>query len=120
MNTLTDMISRIVVSILLILLIVALPALEIQSVISAAGYEYSGNNKGYLRLAWVFQILATTMWLLGFWWSGAKMLGRQSQTIQAEQSLNERTHSLSASFMFPHTSCDNMCLQLNEYPNSES
>ena len=70
---------RTTVFILLFLLVVALPALEIQSIISAAGYEFTGPNKGVLRLAWVWQVLFTLGWLLTFWGSGAKILGQHPQ-----------------------------------------
>lgn len=70
---------RTTIFVLLFLLIVALPALEIQSIISAAGYEFTGVNRGILRLAWVLQALFTLAWLLAFWWSGAKALGQHQQ-----------------------------------------
>ncbi|KAG6997541.1 hypothetical protein G7Y79_00040g077060 [Physcia stellaris] len=74
---------RTTVALLLFLLVVALPALEIQSVISAAGYEFIGIHRGSLRLAWVFQILITTAWLLVFWWS------RPAQPPNSQQSFSE-------------------------------
>ena len=80
---LEDLALRTTVALLLFLLVVALPALEIQSVISAAGYEFTGINRGSLRLAWVFQILVTTAWLFVFWWS------RPAQPLNSQQSLSE-------------------------------
>ena len=74
---------RSTVALLLFHLVVALPALEIQSAISAAGYEFIGINRGSLRLAWVFQILITTAWLFVFWWS------RPAQPPNSQQSFSE-------------------------------
>lgn len=69
---------HITVSLLLFLLVVAIPFLEIHSVISAAGYEFTGPGQGRLRLAWVFQLAGFTAWLLGFWWSGERLLGTRA------------------------------------------
>ena len=78
---------RTTVFVLLFLLVVALPSLEIQSIISAAGYEFTGPNKGVLRLAWVLQALFTSAWLLTFWSSGAKMLGQHPQVGRSADGL---------------------------------
>lgn len=79
------------VLLLLIQLIVAIPFLEIHSVISAAGYEFTGSGKGRLRLAWLLQLLGFTTWMLGFWWSGQWLLHRvgQGPTTESAQSLSE-------------------------------
>ena len=69
---------HITVSLLLFLLIIAIPFLEIHSVITAAGYDFTGPGQGRLRLAWVFQIAGFTAWLLGFWWGGERLLGTQA------------------------------------------
>jgi len=79
---------RVTVFFLLFVLIVAIPSLEIQSIISAAGYEYTGKNKGRLRLAWVFQITTFASWLFVFWWCGSQMLGKPP-TTPTKQSLSE-------------------------------
>ncbi|KAL8823093.1 MAG: hypothetical protein Q9191_006184, partial [Dirinaria sp. TL-2023a] len=79
---------RLTVFLLLFELVVAIPSLEIQTIISAAGYQYTGNNKGVLRLAWVLQILVFGVWLTTFWWSGSRMLGKPSTSI-TQQSLSE-------------------------------
>lgn len=65
---------RITISVLLILLIVIIPSLEIHSVILAAGWRYTGNESGRLKLAWILQAGAFTAWILGFWWSGQLLL----------------------------------------------
>lgn len=84
---------RITVSLLLFLLIIAIPLLEIHSIVTAAGWEFRGSGKGRLRLAWVLQSVGFTMWLLGFWWSGEKLHNRHQHDAlpqqQHHQSLGE-------------------------------
>ncbi|KAK3171879.1 hypothetical protein OEA41_003963 [Lepraria neglecta] len=82
---------KITVSLLLFFLIIAIPLLEIHSIISAAGYEFTGSGKGRLRLAWIVQLAAFTAWLLGFWWTGQWLLHIVGQTPKTEtsQSLSE-------------------------------
>ena len=82
---------RVTVALLLFFLILAIPFLEIHSIISGAGYEFTGTGKGRLRLAWVIQAVGFSAWLLGFWWSGAWLVGRlnQNPTSQTSQSLSE-------------------------------
>ena len=65
---------------LLFNLIIVIPFLEIYSVIAGAGYEHTGNRKGRLRLAWIIQALGFSVWILGFWWTGAWLLGRSGQS----------------------------------------
>lgn len=81
---------HITVSLLLFLLIIAIPLIQIHSVVTAAGWEFTGPRKGRLRLAWVLLIAGFTAWLLAFWWSGEKLLGPHSQERPTEhQSLSE-------------------------------
>lgn len=82
---------RVTILLLLFLLIIAIPFLEIHSIISASGYEFSGKGKGRLRLAWVLQLAGFTAWLGGFWWSGEWLLRRLGQPSRTEssQSLSE-------------------------------
>ena len=77
---------RVTVTSLLFSLIIAIPFLEIHSILSASGYEFTGAGRGRLRLAWVLQALGFTTWLLGFWWSGAWLLGRLGQAPATETS----------------------------------
>ena len=82
---------RVTVTLLLFFLVLAIPFLEIQSIIAAAGYEFMGLGKGGSRLAWILQASGFLAWLLGFWWSGAWLLGREAQSPSSEssQSLSE-------------------------------
>ncbi|KAL9598320.1 MAG: hypothetical protein Q9219_004548 [cf. Caloplaca sp. 3 TL-2023] len=66
------------ISLLLFLLVVAIPALEIQSVISAAGWEFSGKSKGTLRVSWALQLIMTACWIVTFWWMGGQLLDKTS------------------------------------------
>ena len=75
---------RVTISLLLILLIIAIPFLEIHSIITGAGYEFFGHGKGKLRLAWIFQIIGFGGWLLGFWWSGQYLLGQSAETTESQ------------------------------------
>ena len=79
---------RVTILLLLFLLIIAIPFLEIHSIISAAGYEFSGKSKGRI---WVLQLVLFTVWLVGFWWSGEWLLRRLGQNSETEssQSLSE-------------------------------
>ena len=82
---------RITVSLLLFLLVIAIPLLELHSFISFAGYKYTGSGKGRLRIAWILHVVGFTAWLLGFWWVGTGLLGRRELDAAAEthQSLSE-------------------------------
>ena len=82
---------HVTISLLLFLLIIAIPFLEIHSIISASGYELSEKGKGSTKLAWILQLAGFTAWLGGFWWSGEWLLRRlgQDSGIESSQSLNE-------------------------------
>lgn len=82
---------HVTISLLLFVLIVAIPFLEIHSIISASGYVFTGSGKGRLRLAWVLQFVGFMTWLMGFWWSGEWLLRRlgQASTARDLQSLSE-------------------------------
>ena len=67
------------VFLLLILLIIAIPSLELHSIISAAGWRYTGAGVGKLRLAWVFHAAGFGLWILGFWGSGQLFLAKHHQ-----------------------------------------
>lgn len=87
---------HVTISLLLLLLIIAIPFLEIHSVITAAGWEFTGSGRGRLRLAWILQSLAFTTWLLTFWWSGEWLLGGRNggdDPDQKAQSIGEASLS---------------------------
>ncbi|KAL8852960.1 MAG: hypothetical protein Q9221_002210 [Calogaya cf. arnoldii] len=73
------------VSLLLLILVVVIPSLQIQSVISAAGWEFTGKSKGRLRTAWALQSVATAVWLVTFWWTGEQFLSKTSVASSASE-----------------------------------
>ncbi len=80
---------QVTVSTLLVLLVIAIPFLELHSFISSAGWKFSGGGKGRLRLAWALQIAGFSIWIFGFWWIGQGILG-----IQAHHNATGRLQSL--------------------------
>ncbi|MCJ1484644.1 hypothetical protein MMC06_004817 [Schaereria dolodes] len=72
------------VFLLLALLIVAIPSLEIHSIISAAGWRYTGKGRGRLRLAWVLQAIGFLFWIFAFWWSGQTLLSKTNEREERE------------------------------------
>ncbi|KAF2818969.1 hypothetical protein CC86DRAFT_336131 [Ophiobolus disseminans] len=75
---------------LLFLLIVATPAFEIHSVVSGAGLNANGGQKGQRRIAWLLEICGLAAWLGGFWYLGRGLLGSY---LQEESYLHEHTFS---------------------------
>ncbi|MCJ1464165.1 hypothetical protein MMC07_002778 [Pseudocyphellaria aurata] len=80
---------HITVSLLLFLLIIAIPLIQIHSIVTAAGWDFTGPRQGRLRLAWVLLTAGFTAWLLAFWWSGEQLLGHRGPGGPSEH------HSLS-------------------------
>ncbi|KAJ3941506.1 uncharacterized protein N0V96_008217 [Colletotrichum fioriniae] len=59
---------RVTVPTLLVLLVGVIPFLEIQSVVSGAGWKFQRNNKGKIpRFAWAVQMLVFGGWVFAFW-----------------------------------------------------
>jgi hypothetical protein len=75
---------------LLFLLIIATPALEIQTVISGAGWSFKGEGRAHIRMAWLLEGIGLTLWLGGFWYLGRALLG---QYLHEESYV--RDHSIS-------------------------
>ena len=67
---------QITVFLLLILLIVVIPSLEIHSVISAAGWRYTGSGAGKLRFAWLLHAVGFALWILLFWGGGQLLMAK--------------------------------------------
>lgn len=83
---------HVTVWLLLVLLILVIPFLEIHSIITAAGWEFTGNGKGMMRFSWLLQITGFLLWLVAFWWSGQYLIGRRnSSDLRSEttQSMTE-------------------------------
>jgi len=60
---------------LLFLLIIVTPALIIHSVVSNAGWDLGGSQRGQRRIAWALEISGLGLWLAGFWYLGRGLLG---------------------------------------------
>jgi hypothetical protein len=75
---------------LLFLLIVATPALEIHSIVSGAGLNVTGEQKGQRRAAWLLECCGLATWLASFWYLGRGFLGAY---LQEESYLHEHTFS---------------------------
>lgn len=60
---------------LLFLLVVATPALEIHSVVSGAGWNTNGSQRGQRRAAWILEACGLAVWLAAFWYLGSGLLG---------------------------------------------
>ncbi|KAI9699887.1 MAG: hypothetical protein M1820_006949, partial [Bogoriella megaspora] len=60
---------------LLFLLVLVIPALEIHTVINAAGIRFGSSRKTTARLAWALELSGVAAWLLCFWWIGKGILG---------------------------------------------
>ncbi|CAK7210589.1 hypothetical protein SCUCBS95973_000840 [Sporothrix curviconia] len=67
---------RITVPALLFLLIILIPFLELQSVITASGWSFQRTAKGKIpRVTWALQLLAFAGWLFVFWSLGIAVPG---------------------------------------------
>ncbi|KAI4150302.1 MAG: hypothetical protein LQ340_004156 [Diploschistes diacapsis] len=70
---------RTTIFLLLILLVGIIPSLEIQSLVGAAGWHYTGQDAGRLRTAWLLHGIFFGAWLFGFWASGHVILARHRE-----------------------------------------
>ena len=72
-------ILRLTIFLLLVLLVGVIPSLEIHSLITAAGWRYTGQDSGRLRIAWILHGAFFGAWLFGFWASGHVILARHRE-----------------------------------------
>ncbi|MCJ1350888.1 MAG: hypothetical protein MMC33_000869 [Icmadophila ericetorum] len=70
---------QVTIFLLLVLLIIVIPSLEIHSLITAAGWSYTGTRRSRLRFAWVLHVLAFSIWILGFWATGQLLLTKHHE-----------------------------------------
>ncbi|KAF1987364.1 hypothetical protein K402DRAFT_393073 [Aulographum hederae CBS 113979] len=75
---------------LLFLLILVAPALGLHSIITAAGWNFTGGGRGRWRAAWMFEGMGLALWLFAFWWIGKGLLG-----LYLHEESYLRTHTLS-------------------------
>lgn len=61
---------------LLFSLVVLIPFLELQSIVSGSGWTFRRTASGKIpKTAWLLQACGFTMWLMGFWWLGKGIPG---------------------------------------------
>ncbi|KAF2633954.1 hypothetical protein BU25DRAFT_453660 [Macroventuria anomochaeta] len=75
---------------LLFLLVVATPALEIHSVVSGAGWNTGGAQRGQRKVAWILEACGLAVWLAGFWYLGSGLLGTY---LHGESYVHDHTFS---------------------------
>lgn len=75
---------------LLVLLIVVSPALEIRSLIVATGLSFHGPGKGRMRVAWFFEAVGISLWLILFWYVGHGLI-----SLFREETLRPESHTFS-------------------------
>ncbi|TVY14197.1 Golgi pH regulator [Lachnellula arida] len=74
-----------VVPTLLFLLVVLIPFLELQSVVSGSGWSFQKTENGKIpRTAWLLQFLLFAGWLMGFWWLGKGIPGTYIHTMASQ------------------------------------
>lgn len=67
---------KIVVPTLLFSLVILIPFLELQSIVSGAGWTFRRTERRRIpRMAWLLQACGFTVWLGGFWWLGKGLPG---------------------------------------------
>ena len=67
---------------LLFFLIVLIPFLELQSIISGSGWSLRRTHKGKIpKAAWLLQALGFTIWITGFWFVGKGIPGTYIHSV---------------------------------------
>ncbi|QSZ35063.1 hypothetical protein DSL72_007927 [Monilinia vaccinii-corymbosi] len=73
---------KITVPTLLFLLVILIPFLELQSIISGLGWKFTASKKGgFSTIPWLLQAIGFTIWLMGFWWLGKGVPGTYIHTM---------------------------------------
>jgi hypothetical protein len=82
---------KVVVPTLLFLLVVLIPFLELQSIVSGSGWSFKRENGRIPKTTWALQACGFTLWLAGFWWLGKGVPGTyiHSMASQPGKGLNE-------------------------------
>jgi hypothetical protein len=76
---------RFTVPTLLFLLIVLIPFLELQSIISGSGWSLRRTEGRIPKTAWLLQGLGFAAWLAGFWWLGQGIPGTYIHSVVAQE-----------------------------------
>ena len=76
---------KIVVPTLMLFLIVLIPFLELQSIVSGSGWSFKRSESGKIpRIPWILQGTGFTIWLMGFWWLGKGIPGTYIHTMASQ------------------------------------
>ncbi|KUJ19841.1 uncharacterized protein LY89DRAFT_682681 [Mollisia scopiformis] len=82
---------KVVVPTLLFSLVILIPFLELQSIVSGSGWSFKRHNGRIPKMTWALQACGFTTWLLGFWWLGKGVPGTYIHTMASQpgKDLNE-------------------------------
>jgi hypothetical protein len=70
---------------LLFFLIILIPFLELQSIVSGSGWSFKRAERGKIpKTAWLLQAAGFTVWLMGFWWLGNGIPGTYIHTMASQ------------------------------------
>lgn len=76
---------KVTVPTLLFFLVVLIPFLELQSIVSASGWSFKRTSKGKIpKTAWLLQTVGFTIWIMGFWWLGRGIPGTYIHTMASQ------------------------------------
>ncbi|EPE30190.1 hypothetical protein GLAREA_12913 [Glarea lozoyensis ATCC 20868] len=76
---------KVTIPTLLFMLVVFIPFLELQSIVSASGWNFQRTAEGRLpRVAWLLQLCGFILWLAGFWWLGKGIPGTYIHKIASQ------------------------------------
>jgi len=76
---------KIAVPTLLFFLIVLIPFLELQSIVSGSGWTFKRTSKGRIpKTPWLLQTAGFSIWLMGFWWLGKGIPGTYIHSMASE------------------------------------
>lgn len=76
---------KITVPTLLFLLIILIPWLELQSIISTTGWSFRRTRDGSIpKIPWLLQIVGMMVWCSAFWWLGKGLPGTYIHSMASE------------------------------------
>lgn len=76
---------QVTVPTLLFFLIVLIPFLELQSIVSGSGWTFKRTEKGKIpKMPWLLQTAGFSIWLMMFWWLGKGLPGTYIHTMASQ------------------------------------
>jgi hypothetical protein len=80
---------KVTVPTLLFFLVVLIPFLELQSIVSASGWKFTRSERGQIRWTpWILQAAGFSIWLMGFWWLGKGIPGTYIHEMASQPGKN--------------------------------